>query len=902
MTHYIPRPYQRDAIEEGLAYLTNPALVGRHGLIISPTGSGKSLEIAGIATRLPGPCVVFQPSREILEQNAAKLATYGYRPAVFSASFNRREIGAITLATIGSVVNHAEAFTDIPYVLIDECHEAINPKGGQWTDFLGVLRPDVRILGFSISGDAMVELQGNVFGAGFVGRLDEAFNNAAISHEVAQDGDLEIIELSCVYARGFNGRCFSWRPLRSLIRHHHRDKLQRIVTRGQISLSTTLSHSIYSACAGERVRRYPATTNRTRCARAKVVCSRAADLCAGDVLVADDGASWERCDEDVINMVEFAARWMGRSRIRVICNAASVEFPMLVAVASGRRPRAMARRWIASRSIPLSVYLLLGSCAPKAEQLTAEGSSHSIAASFRLSDWAYMLGFYLGDGWLSKDAIGSIGTVGFAVENSRISQFVRQMNDLAWATWTVSPQCNHGSGSTEVRARSVFVYSVIQRLCGKVSCDQKRIPGEWIISWPRPARVALLQGLLDSDGYSAIREDGDHRCSRLTTTSLALADTTISLLRSLGVVASRHHTAPSGKGGFVDGRRYIVGKLVRYDVTWSTYALQGDSSGHHGHRSRYLHHDLSFVESVVRSSSAVSYDGYIYDIAMDGHPSFVANGILVHNTATPFRLASNSFGSELRFLTRTKPRIFTDVVHCTQTGDLFRDGYLCPLDYRSVPIINRERLTLNSTGADYTDASVQRLFGEVGFVGQLQQEVERELAAGRQHILVFTRFVQEAERLARAVPGTAVVTAETPSTARANIIAAFRAGRIRVCANVGVLLLGFDFPALDCVILARPTVSLSIHYQQIGRSVRPHPQKPRAYVVDLVGLVDQFGKMEDLIIRPGGVKGQQWVVCEKDRPLTNTYFQQRDQVDPSAAMKALKKRRFWARRARFAKA
>ena len=264
-------------------------------------------------------------------------------------------------------------------------------------------------------------------------------------------------------------------------------------------------------------------------------------------------------------------------------------------------------------------------------------------------------------------------------------------------------------------------------------------------------------------------------------------------------------------------------------------------------------------------------------------------------TATPFRLATSSFGSELRFLTRTRPRIFRDVVHVTQIHDLVRDGYWCPLVYEDVPIIAREKLKLNSTGADYTDASVQLLFAEVGFVGRLCDEVQRQLTAGRKHVLVFTRFVDEARRLAHAIPGAAYVTADTPAQERERIIRDFRSGRIRVVSNCAVLGLGFDFPELDCVVQARPTVSLAVHYQQIGRAVRPHPTKAQAHVVDLVGLVKQFGKVEDLVIRPGGKTGEQWTVCSGTRALTNTYFAQRDDLNPQVVAKMQKSRQYWAK-------
>jgi len=292
--------------------------------------------------------------------------------------------------------------------------------------------------------------------------------------------------------------------------------------------------------------------------------------------------------------------------------------------------------------------------------------------------------------------------------------------------------------------------------------------------------------------------------------------------------------------------------------------------------------------------AALSPKGGMYLDFLDCLPTARILGL----TATPFRLASNSFGSELRFLTRTRPRVFHDVVHVTQVADLVAGGYLARLDYRVRPKIRREKLTLNTTGADYTDASVQRHFAEVGFVGAVYDEVRALLDEGRRHVLVFTRFVEESRRLVQALPCVAIVTAETPPAVRDEIVRNFRAGRIRCVTNVNVLSIGFDFPALDAVVLARPSVSLALYYQQIGRGVRPHPGKADAAIVDLVGLVDQFGPIEDLTIVPGGYQGQQWTVRSKDRQLTNTYFHVRDGTDPVDVAKAQRTRQYWAKRMR----
>lgn len=303
---------------------------------------------------------------------------------------------------------------------------------------------------------------------------------------------------------------------------------------------------------------------------------------------------------------------------------------------------------------------------------------------------------------------------------------------------------------------------------------------------------------------------------------------------------------------------------------------------------------LATIGSVMRHLSAFQDIPYILIDECHGvnakggmYQQFLAalpNVRILGLTATPYRLVTDGYGgSILKFLTRTRPRIFRDVVHSTDIGELFRAGYLSPLQYHEQPILQRERLQLNSTGADYTDGSVQQHFREIGFAATLQAQVEQQLAAGRKNVLVFTRFVDESRRLVEQIPGAALVSADTPDDERARILADFRAGRIRVVSNVGILAVGFDYPELECVVLARPSVSLALYYQQVGRCIRPHPGKPHATIVDLVGLVEQFGRIEDLRLQPGGKRGDTWVVVSGARPLTNVYFGERDGRPDAAA-------------------
>ena len=185
-------------------------------------------------------------------------------------------------------------------------------------------------------------------------------------------------------------------------------------------------------------------------------------------------------------------------------------------------------------------------------------------------------------------------------------------------------------------------------------------------------------------------------------------------------------------------------------------------------------------------------------------------------TATPYRLSSNrDFGSMLKFITRTRPAIFKEVIYHVQISTLLDQGFLSKLNYYAMNPLgwNELNLKVNTTGADYTDKSVVREYERIDFYGYLVHIVQRLMqpkkGGKRKGILVFTRFLKEAERLTWSIPGCAIVSGDTPKKEREQILEAFKSGEIPVVANVGVLTTGFDYPELDTIVMARPIVSSS---------------------------------------------------------------------------------------------
>lgn len=249
-------------------------------------------------------------------------------------------------------------------------------------------------------------------------------------------------------------------------------------------------------------------------------------------------------------------------------------------------------------------------------------------------------------------------------------------------------------------------------------------------------------------------------------------------------------------------------------------------------------------------------------------------------TATPYRLGKGVNGtSMLKFLTRTRPRIFDKMLYYCQISELLNKGYLADLKYYDLTSIDLSRVRSNSTGADYDDNSLIREYERSGFYDKLTTTTLRVLrpkdGSQRNGVLVFTKFTKEADELCEKLRYKGVnaecVSAQTKKDERDRIVTEFKEGKIKVVANVGVFTTGFDYVPLDTVIMARPTKSLALWYQACGRCIRPFKGK-NAWVIDLGGNFKRFGRVQDLKIGLEKANTQRWAIFSNGRQLTNVSY------------------------------
>ncbi|WP_444678397.1 DEAD/DEAH box helicase family protein [Halomonas sp. E19] len=112
-----------------------------------------------------------------------------------------------------------------------------------------------------------------------------------------------------------------------------------------------------------------------------------------------------------------------------------------------------------------------------------------------------------------------------------------------------------------------------------------------------------------------------------------------------------------------------------------------------------------------------------------------------------------------------------------------------------------------------------------------------ERARSRQGVMLFAASVAHAEEVLGYLPAAeaALITGETPSRERERIIAAFKARELKYLVNVAVLTTGFDAPHVDLIAILRPTESVSLYQQIVGRGLRLASGKRDCLILDYAG-------------------------------------------------------------------
>ena len=204
------------------------------------------------------------------------------------------------------------------------------------------------------------------------------------------------------------------------------------------------------------------------------------------------------------------------------------------------------------------------------------------------------------------------------------------------------------------------------------------------------------------------------------------------------------------------------------------------------------------------------------------HEKRAGDALLLGMTATPRRTDG-----------RSAVAVFDTVAYAISKLELQELGYLVPVHYWSVRTdLHLDRVRMS--GGDFQISSLSKTMNTPA-IRALTLRAWQARGSGRK-TLGFCASVAHARQLAADFTafGYSAAVIDGRTRARDELLKEFRSGALDVLFNYGVLTEGFDDPAIECLLMVRPTTSPLVYNQCLGRGLRPYPGKRSCIVIDIV--------------------------------------------------------------------
>lgn len=160
-----------------------------------------------------------------------------------------------------------------------------------------------------------------------------------------------------------------------------------------------------------------------------------------------------------------------------------------------------------------------------------------------------------------------------------------------------------------------------------------------------------------------------------------------------------------------------------------------------------------------------------------------------------------------------------------------REGYLSPIQALTVPL-KLDISQVSVSAGDYKAAELGTALDP--YLDQIAEEMVKACAGRR--TVVFLPLVKTSRKFRDILASHGLRAAEVngQSPDRADVLAAFAAGEYDVLCNSMLLTEGWDCPAVDCIVVLRPTKSRALYCQMVGRGTRLAPGKENLLLLDFL--------------------------------------------------------------------
>jgi len=185
------------------------------------------------------------------------------------------------------------------------------------------------------------------------------------------------------------------------------------------------------------------------------------------------------------------------------------------------------------------------------------------------------------------------------------------------------------------------------------------------------------------------------------------------------------------------------------------------------------------------------------------------------------------------------PLLYNDIVVGAQPQELLEGGFLSPYYHYERQSADLKSLKKDSKG-EFSEQSQFEAFETPKVFAGLHEDLKK---FHNKKTIVFCSSIKHCSTLSNELRSVGYELAEVHSkNDKSDIeLSLFMNGNIDICVSVGILTKGFDFPAIDLVILQRATTSLALYMQMVGRGSRIYPNKDRFTVLDYGGNASRHG-------------------------------------------------------------
>ena len=197
-------------------------------------------------------------------------------------------------------------------------------------------------------------------------------------------------------------------------------------------------------------------------------------------------------------------------------------------------------------------------------------------------------------------------------------------------------------------------------------------------------------------------------------------------------------------------------------------------------------------------------------------------------TATPFQRA-------------TITHIAEHVVKPITMVELIEQGYLVPAKYFAPTNINLDDVKIKRSTGDYDEQQLEAKCNTI--IGSFSSNWKKY--GDDRPTVCFAININHSKNIVKHFNENGIpaehVDADSTDSERLEAINKLRDGKIKILSNVGILCTGVDLPWLSCIVMARPTMSLNLYIQQLGRGTRTHETKADFIVLDHGNNISRHG-------------------------------------------------------------